>query len=59
MSEPEELECTCVLEDNDDFNDAMAKPYGAARQLLVPYRLRPYGSCTVKALGGGGSRIPE
>ena len=31
MSEPEELEYECVLEDNDDLNDVMAEPYGTAR----------------------------
>ena len=35
MSEPEELECELVLEDNDDFKDSMAEPYGTARHLVA------------------------
>ena len=35
MSEPEEPECELVLEDNDDFKDSMAEPYGTARHLVA------------------------
>ena len=37
MSEPEELASELVLEDNYDFKDDMAEPYGAARH---PEKLR-------------------
>ena len=35
MSEPEELACELVLENNDDLKDVMAEPKGTARYLVA------------------------
>ena len=32
MSEPEELACELIVEDNDEFTNDMAEPYGTARR---------------------------